>query len=546
MTPISPPVRILILTGLALIGCGDVSPGNTGRDMAPSDDIPLFGGTAVVAEASDFDTLNPLTTTFAVSGEIAAGMLFMPLVRLDEAWEPVPWLARSWELNDDSTSLTFRLREDVFWHDGVKTSAHDVKFSYDLYRDPETPYGFPTAFRAFLGEAEVVDSFTFRVAMRPYADYLGIWSQLIPVPPHHLEGTRPADLRTHSFGSAHAVGNGPFRLTTRNRGVEWVFDANSDFPHELGGRPFLDRIVIRIVPEATTRTTELLTGRLHVTLVSASQSDQVERSPRVGTVPFRTRRFWYISWNTRSEAFADVRVRRAFTKAIDRQGLIDGIFFGEADIANSPIPPDHPRYAPGVGIGLEYDPAGARALLAEAGWVDRDGDGIVEDRAGRPLRFTMLIARGTATEFIEKIAADLRRVGVVVEARLMEATAMYSILQSRERTYDSFVGSLALPLPIAVLRDTFHCARIEQLRQYSGICDPELDELLDSIPTVMDPSESQVMWHRYQARLAELQPYTFLFHPHEVLGVDNRLRNVQPDARGIYTEAARWWLAPRP
>src|SRR5690606_13489830 len=187
--------------------------------------------------------------------------------------------ARSWELNEDTSAITFHLRDDVYWHDGVKTTAYDLEFSYAMATTPET--GYPnTAFWTHYGEGVAVDSFTFRVEMEPHADYMDPWRSFAPVPRHILEGVPPAELRNHPFSTQEPVGNGPFRFVSRTLGQNWVFEANEDFPEELGGRPYLDRLVYRFIPEPTSLLTELFTGSIDYYIArAADQAARAERHP---------------------------------------------------------------------------------------------------------------------------------------------------------------------------------------------------------------------------------------------------------------------------
>src|SRR5690606_5636579 len=228
-----------------LLACGGDGAGGGGEGLQALEESVAeeerYGGTAVVASINDISDLNPLTSTDHNSNQLRMFVLFMPLLAYDENLEPVPHLARSWELNADTSAITFHLRDDVFWHDGAKTTAYDVKFSYDLARDPDT--GFPnTAFWTHYGEAVAVDSFTFRVAMEPHADVLDPWRVVAPVPMHVLDGVAAAQLRNHPFSTTTPLGNGPFRFVSRAPGQNWVFEANENHPEELGGRPYLDRL----------------------------------------------------------------------------------------------------------------------------------------------------------------------------------------------------------------------------------------------------------------------------------------------------------------
>ena len=264
----------VLLALFPLAACGGEGGGAGARDFSDVPEEERYGGTAVLGAIGD---MNPLTATDHTQDQVEQFVLFMPLLRYDERFEPQPYLARSWEVSDDSTLVTFHLRDDVYWHDGVKTTAHDLKFSYDLARDPDT--GFPNAaFWTFYRDAEVVDSFTFRVRMVPHAEFLDPWRAFAPVPRHVLQGVPAAEIRNHPFGTSRPLGNGPFRFVSRATGQNWVFEANERFPAELGGRPYLDRIVYRFIPEPTT----LLTG--------SSPGASTTTSRRSPTRPGRSRR----------------------------------------------------------------------------------------------------------------------------------------------------------------------------------------------------------------------------------------------------------------
>ncbi|HEX5724329.1 MAG TPA: ABC transporter substrate-binding protein, partial [Longimicrobiaceae bacterium] len=421
------PAALLALALLAACGGGD--DGRRGRAAAGGadalDDVPepqRYGGTAVVGVIGDIPDINPLTSTDHNANQLQQYVLFMPLIGYDERLEPAPWLARSWEVNGDTTELTFHLRNDVLWHDGRKTTAYDVKFSYDRARDPQT--AFPnTAFWTHYGDAEAVDSFTFRVKMVPHSDYMDPWRSFSPVPMHLLRDVPPAELKNHPFSTRQPVGNGPFRFVSREQGQRWVFEANPDFPRELGGRPYLDRIVYRYIPDPTVLLTELLTGNLDYYIApSPEQVEEIEGSPNTRLLSFPDRAFVIVGWNERLPMFKDVRVRRALTMAIDRRAIIDGVRRGYGELANSTVPPFFWQHDSTAGADLRYDPEAARRLLAEAGWTDRNGDGTLENAQGQPFRFTLVTNVGNRErqDITEVIQAQLRQVGIDVRPQVLE------------------------------------------------------------------------------------------------------------------------------
>jgi peptide/nickel transport system substrate-binding protein len=529
---------------LTLAACGVDGPQGFGGD----DDVPeedRYGGTAVIGSISDIPDMNPLTSTETLASDIQNYILFIPVIHYDENFEPIPALARSWEVNADTTLLTFHLRDDVFWHDGVKTTAYDLAFAFERANDPATM--FPnTAFWTHYGRGEAVDSFTFQVEMTPHAEYMDPWRSFQAVPVHILGDVPPAQLAQHPYSTRNPVGNGPFRFVSREHGQSWTFEANPDFPAELGGRPYLDRIVYRAIPEPATLLTELLTGRIDFLVgPPPEQGQRIERDPNARLINYMDRAFVLIGWNQRREPFDDVRVRRAMTMAINRQAAVDAILYGRGALANSTVPPFFWQYDEEAGADLAFDPEGALRLLEEAGWT-RGADGMLRNPQGQPFTFTLSTNRGNQVraEIAEIAQSELRRIGVDMRIQILEwQTLLDRINDPRRRDFDAVLIGWRTEFRIDDA-DLFHCDKRDEPFQWVGHCDPELDRLMESLPLMSDRETARPYWLEYQRRVADQQPYTFVYFQERLHGVHNRLRNVNPDPRGDWVGAAGWWIAP--
>lgn len=509
-------------------------------------DSARYGGTLVIGVTSDIADISPLTWQVQNALYMQQFVLFTPLITYDEKLRPIPRLARSWEVNADTTLLTFHLRDDVWWQDGVRTSAYDVKFSYDLARNPRTGYIYAGLW-TFYGEAEAPDSFTFRVHLRPHAEYMDVWRQFAPVPEHVLRGVPPERMAGNPFGTQRPVGNGPFVFASRAPGEQWVFATNPRWPKELGGRPYVDRLVYRVIPEPATLLTELQTGGIDLYPGMPPQfAARVQASPRARLVDFPDLSYEQLTWNERRPPFGDARVRRALTLAIDRPRLVEAVRAGYGRVANSTVAPELWMHDPRAGRELGYDTAAARRLLGEAGFADRDGDGVLESAGGRPFRFTLKVPHGNQErrDIAEIVQAQLRRIGVAVEVREVEFNVLLATASdARKRDFDAMVLGWKPEFHLDD-SDVFSCRKRDQPLAFSGYCSAEADRLMDSVQVVPDRRAALPLWWRYQELIARDLPITPLYFSNRLVGIGRRVRGVALDARGDWVGVERWWIEP--
>jgi peptide/nickel transport system substrate-binding protein len=445
-------------------------------ERAPVGD-PETGGNAVVAMSADFQTLNPVPNSSLTSLEVMNFMLYTPLVRYDANLDVEPYLAESWDLQDDH--VVFTLRDDVRWHDGEPVTAEDVVFTFELATNPEAAAPLlPSAFMGMIESATVVDARTVRFDfVAPHAQALEgfTWP---PVPRHLLGddgprrdrsgGVQPAPCRERPL---------PLRLLGRERAPG--AGGEPRLPRGArSGRPHLDRVTFRIIPEATTRLTELVNRSIDVNYsVHPEEGVQIDRQGGVDLINYPGREFTYIGWNMHREPFTDARTRRAMTMAINRPEIMEGLLFGYADPASGPIPPWSPM-DPGVDP-LPYDPDQARQLLEEAGWQPGP-DGILR-RNGQALSFRMMVnANNTLHRDIATVVQQqLRQVGAQMELQSLEFQSMLG--RHRERDFQAVLSNWILDTFRVDPSPLFSCAEAEreQSANRSGYCNPEADAAIE-------------------------------------------------------------------
>lgn len=520
-------MRVAWLAVTLAAGCG----GDGSNGAAPADRPIILG------YASELQTLNPLVSTDQNANELIYTLLFTPLITFDADFEPQPWLARSWDLADDG--VTFELRGDVTWDDGRPVTADDVKFTFDLAKNPAVASPLAPAYLSRVASAEVVGPTTIRFAFtEPHAEPLEdfFWP---PVPKHLLEDVPPEEMTLHAFGR-RPVGSGPYRLRSWAIGEGLEFEARETFPAELGGPGATARISYRILPDPTSRLAQLRRGDIDFDgPISPPDAERAESADGVEVVSFPWRQFTYVGWNTRRAPFDDPAARRALAMAIDRAELLRAILRGRGQPAGSVIPPWH-RFDPGL-EPLPYAPDSAAAILEGLGWIDADSDG-VRERGGEPLSFDLLASNSNPVlgDLAEVIQAQLAAVGVRVEPRLLEWQTVLG--RHRGRDFDAVLTNWVLDNFRVDPRPLFHSsqARVERSANRSSYASPVADSLMDAGAATLDEDAAARIWRRFSEVLQSDQPLTILFWNDELVAIRADIEGATFDARGELVSLPRW------
>lgn len=508
--------------------------------LACADSGPRRGGTVVIGAGSDLDHANPLVSVDAWTNEILRYALFSPLIRYGPDLEYEPYLAESWEMVGD-TGVVFHLRDDVRWHDGTPTTAHDVLFTFERATDPAT--GFPNAdyFARWTG-GEVLDSFTIRFGFEPHSDPLAGWPFTPVVPRHLLEQYEPERFRQIPF-NREPVGNGPFRFVSQRAGDRWVFEANPDHPEGLGGPPLLDRLVWRVIPDNAAQITELRVGEVDLALQpSPAQVRSLAEREGIRSVVKPSRQFSFIVWNQLRPPLDDPRVRRALAMAIDRGQILDGLREGYGEPAVTPIMPFHWAFNEDV-RPLPVAPDSALALLDAAGIRDRDGDGVLDLEDGTPFEVSISLSAGSDfnRNVAEAVRDDLAGLGVRASTRATEATTLFADITSSERRFDAALlgwsGDFRLDL-----RDLFHSDTRGGPYQFASYGNPEVDSLMDRAVLEPDSARAAPLWRRIQEILRAEQPWTVLYYQIDAFLARDRVQDMDMDIRGALVNLSDWWL----
>ena len=523
--------------------CGACSGGQetteapAGANQAAS--IPAYGDIMVEGSIGDASNLIPLLSSDSASHEIA-GMIFNGLVKYDRDINVVGDLAESWDISKDGLAITFHLRKGVRWHDGHPFTAEDVLYTYRVTVDPKTPTAYAGDFLK-VKKAEVLDPHTFRVTYdRPFAPALMSWGSAV-LPKHLLDGK---DI-TRSPLARRPVGTGPYKFKEWVTGQKIVLTANPDY---FEGRPYIDGYITRIIPDTATMFLELRANGIdRMNLTPLQYSRQTENNLfRQNFKKYRYLSFGYVylGYNLRKPVFADRRVRQAIAYAVNKQEIIDGIMLGLAKEATGPYKPGTWAYNSRVKT-YPYDPQKARALLAEAGWQDANGDGILE-KNGEPFVFEIITNQGNEirAKCAEIIQKRLAEVGISVKIRVLEWAAFVNDFIKKGRFDATILGWTVSMDPD--IYDVWHSSKTKPDElNFIAYKNAEVDELLEQGRSTFDQKQRKKCYDRIQEILAEDQPYLFLYVPDALPIIQKRFRGIEPAPLGIGYNFIKWYV-PQP
>ncbi len=375
--------------------------------VARAQDTPVKGGTMVMTINQTPRHLNPAVQSGTATG-VPGAQLFAAPLRYDEDWTPQPYLAESWEVAEDGLSVTLNLVKGAVFHDGKPITSEDVAFSVATIQEN---HPFKTMF-APVTAVETPDAQTaiLKLSQPHPALMLAMSSQLMPIIPKHVYGDGQ-DPKTHPQNSENVVGSGPFKLVEFARDEHVILERFDDFFME--GRPYLDKLVMRIIKDPSARAIGLENGEIHMGTFEAVARD-IKRLQGVDTLtatPEGHAAIGPIDWlafNTAAGNTADVKVRQAIAYAVDRNFIIKAIHQGLADEAATGIHPGSPLYETEVD-NYELDIDKANKILDDAGYARGDGD----------MRFGLTIDFGwpELKPNAEYVKAALKKIGIDVTVR---------------------------------------------------------------------------------------------------------------------------------
>ena len=372
----------MVTAAAILAACGG---GGEAGEQAGAEGTPADGDMLVVGLTTDLDTMFPPISNSRTASDVY-GHIYWYLMRSEPDFIHFrPGLADSFAFSEDSMQVTFYIHPGVTWHDGAPFTAEDVVFAHGVCKAPEINWS-AVSWLDHITDVEAVDSLTVRFTYDERYMYQVVDANVCYPLPEHILGDVPfGEMKDHPIGRA-PIGNGPFRFVSWNPGEEVVLEANPDF---VLGRPHLNRLAFRIIPEATNLATQIQNGDVDAwpTFTPPSFYPQFNGDPDLVVHSYPGRSYTYLAWNTEDPLFQDKRVRQALTLATNRGEIVEALLYGQGQVGTQPLISTIWAHDPTI-EPYPFDADSAMALLEAAGWTDTDGDGIRE-KDGRKLSFAM-------------------------------------------------------------------------------------------------------------------------------------------------------------
>lgn len=471
-------------------------------------------------------------------------------IAMQSPWSPDEWygdLATKVTRSEDGLTYDVHLRKGVKWQRPVvdddprhawlagdhEVVADDFVFTLEIIRNPQV-LGRAAASRTYYEswrDIEVVDDHHFRVHFKDSL-YLNEsvlldmapsprWLYLYDEDGRKFEDATWGEKQNGHWYNQKGIGAGPYRFVSWEPGVKISLAKNPDYHLAKCLPPNFDAIEIMVLKDQPAWLRYLATGKLDYTQVQAAQyaSDVKGKEPYLGQERLKltihdTPSYSYIGWNSTRPMFQDKRVRRALTQALDRQGLLDGVFGGLGTVTSGPFDQQNPCYDHTI-APWPYDLDAAAKLLDEAGWKDSDGDGVrdkVIDGKKVPFEFTLVLFGGSSEfENFARVYGDaLGRIGVRLVPQPLEWAAQ--LKKVGERDFDAFTG-MWQPQWEVDLYQLWHSTEADkpQSSNYTSFRSPEGDRIAEALRREFDKDRRTALCHEFHALVHEEQPYTFFF-----------------------------------
>jgi len=502
------------------------------------------GDWLVQAFGSNIKTLTPFVSTDRYATDVQEMVLETLLVYDPDTLDLIGHIASSWTISEDGLTLTYKMRNDVTFSDGVKLNAHDVVFSYDFAMNEKIAAPRQRAYYRKIKSVIALDDYTVEFVFKePYYNSL-LMSGAMEIMPKHFYEKYLDTPEKYNESKGILLGSGPYKLVdptswTPDKGlVDLVRNERYWGPVT----PSYDRMIWKVIEHDSARLTTFRNGEIDAYGARPIEYNKLlnDKALMSRTLNFEymppINGYTYIGWNQKRDGkdtrFKDRRVREAMTYLTDRQKIIDEIYLGYGEIAVSSFNPQGKQHNKSLKPRL-YDVEKAKALLKEAGYEDRDGDGVIEDSKGKKLEFELTFPN--KSEDYKRLALLLKdlyaRAGVAMIPKATEWPVMLE--NASKRKFDAMMLGWTSVVE-SDMYQIFHSSQIkDEGDNFINYNNPKLDKCIEEARTTVKIDKRMSIWQRCEKILYDDQPYTFLNRRSRLVFVDKRIKNLKVTNFGL-------------
>lgn len=502
------------------------------------------GDWLVDAFATGIKTLTPFVSTDKYASDVQS-FVFERLLAYDpDTLELIGHIARSWTVSPDGLTITYKMRDDVVFSDGVKMTAHDVVFTYEFTINEAIDAPRERAYYRRFKSVKALDDYTVEFKFKePYYNSL-LQSGAMEILPKHFYSKYLKKPEEFNQSKGLLLGSGPYRVKdpahwTPDKGQVELIRNDRYWGPVI---PAYDKIIWRIIEHDSARLTTFRNGEIDTYSARPIEYNKLRNDSalmsRVQNFEYMPpiNGYSYIGWNQKRDdkdtMFADKRVRQAMTYLIDREKIIQEIQLGYAEIAVSPFNPQSAQHDANI-KPREQNIEKAKALLKEAGFEDRNGDGILEDTQGKNFEFELIFINNSDDN--KRLALMLKdfyaRAGIVLKLKATEWPVMLEAIDKKD--FEAIVIGWTSVVETD-LYQAFHSSQtVEKGDNFVSYKNKKLDKLIEAARSTTDRGKRMSLWHQCEKILFEDQPYTFLYRRKFLIFVDKRFKNLQVTNFGL-------------
>ena len=467
--------------------------------------------------------LNPILANDTASSEIS-DWLFNGLFKYDKNGNPTVELAKSYNF-ETPRKLIIKLRDDVLWHDNVKLTSKDIIFTYEKIIDPKVFNSIKSNFQE-VQSVKALDEYTIEVIYKnPYFKALETW--MVGILPYHILKDEK-DLMTSSFNK-NPIGTGSYKLKEFKQGQDIELIANDKY---FEGKPKIDKILYKFLPDPNTsflylKQKKLDLGGLDPIQVDRQLDDNFKHNYTIMQKPSFS--FSYLGFNLKNEKFKDIRIRQALSLAINRQELVDILFFGYGKVCNGPFLPGSFAFNDEVKTIQQNIPK-AKKLLKEAGYDENN-----------PFTFEIITNTGNDTRInaAQILQYQLRKAGIIMNIRVMEWQAFLNTVV-HPRNFEAILLGWAL----ALMPDAYPIWHSSSSKlggfNFPSYENPEVDALIEEGSKTINRDELGKIYKQIFKKITDDLPYLFLYIPDSISVINKDIKNIEPSLVGIMHNQKDW------